>query len=93
MALEYVMAISSARRQRLLAERSTDLIAGADRRQLEFRYGTGLYGGSLEKALFFRDSTMTSLITCNKQYYYYDGLSLAVPNTILHIHDNLRRGM
>ena len=46
MALEYVMAISSARRYRLLAERSTYLIADADRGQLVFRCGTGLYGRS-----------------------------------------------
>ena len=39
----------------MLAERSPYVIAGANRGQLEFSCGTGLYGRSLEKSLFFRD--------------------------------------
>jgi len=52
MALEYVMASGSARRLRLLAARSTYVIAGADRGQLWFRCGTGLYGRSSKKPYF-----------------------------------------
>ena len=33
----------------------------------------------------------TTLITDNDKYYYYDGLGIAVPTTVPHLHDNLRQ--
>jgi len=42
--LEYVMAIYSAQRLRLIAEHSAYVSAGADRGHLGFCCGTGLYG-------------------------------------------------
>ena len=50
--LEYVVAIYSAQRLRLLAEHSAYVIAGADRGQLSFCGGTGLYERVRKKALF-----------------------------------------
>ncbi len=44
MMLGYVMAIESGQRLRVLAERSAYVIAGANRGQLGFLCGTGLYG-------------------------------------------------
>ena len=32
----------------------------------------------------------TTLITDNNRYYYYDGLGIAVPHTVSHLHDHLR---
>jgi len=44
MMLKHVMAIYLTQRLRLLAEPSAYVIAGADRGQLGFSYGTGMYG-------------------------------------------------
>ncbi len=33
----------------------------------------------------------TTLITDKDIYYYYDGLGLTIPNTISHLHENLRQ--
>ena len=49
MMLGYMMAIYSAQRLRMLAERSAYVIAGADRGQMGFCCGTGLYGRSIGK--------------------------------------------
>jgi len=62
MMLGYVLAISLQQRLRVLAERSACVIAGADRGQFDICCGTGLYGRSSEKALFFRDSFMITLV-------------------------------
>jgi len=32
----------------------------------------------------------TTLIIVNENYYHYDGLSLAIPSTIMSIHNHLR---
>jgi hypothetical protein len=32
----------------------------------------------------------TTLLTNNDRYYYYDGLGIAVPNTVSHLHDHMR---
>ena len=32
----------------------------------------------------------TALLTDNDRYYYYDGLGIAVPNTVSHIHNHMR---
>ena len=56
MMLRYVLAISSEQRLRVLAERSACVIAGADRGQFDICCGTGMYGRSSEKTLFFRES-------------------------------------
>ena len=33
----------------------------------------------------------TTPITDNKQYYYYDGLDMAIPSTVAHLHNHLRQ--
>ena len=33
----------------------------------------------------------TTLITDNNRYYYYDGLRIAVPHIVSHLHDHLRQ--
>jgi len=54
--LEYVMAIYLAQRLRLLADHSAYVIAGADRGQLSFCCGTGLYGRVRKKDHIPRNS-------------------------------------
>jgi hypothetical protein len=39
----------------------------------------------------YNEQHYTTLITDNHRYYYYDGLGLAVPNTLTHFHDHLRQ--
>ena len=33
----------------------------------------------------------TTLIIDNDRYYYYDGLGIAVPNTVSHLHEHMRQ--
>jgi hypothetical protein len=39
----------------------------------------------------FNAQHYTTLITYNDRYYYYDGLGMAVPITVTHLHDHMRK--
>jgi hypothetical protein len=62
MVLKYVLAISSARRLRLLAERSTYVIASAYRGQVVFRCCTGLHGRCSENPYFSGDLSRVAVM-------------------------------
>jgi len=58
-----------------------------------------LTGGRLQHPLqnditiiqIYHAQRYTTLLTDNDKYYYYDGLGIAVPNTVSYLHDHMRQ--